>query len=139
MNAGYRIERSVVDPDYTSVVYFPVQEGFFDRSKDDVSVWEQTHNAADMQRYWADNSVSITVTFKAHESAEVRRVLEAFETQLKSVSFLPLSDHRYEQAPYQEIDRQTYLAEIAQLRPVVWQSSVHEADEKYCTNDTCVI
>jgi len=62
-DAGYRIEPASSDPLRTSVVYFPVTHMKGTVSKKDVSIWEQFTNAVDMQHYWADNQVSITITY----------------------------------------------------------------------------
>jgi ribonucleoside-triphosphate reductase (thioredoxin) len=102
--AGYRIEESVYG-DNTWVVYFPVHQENFERSKDDVSVWEQMENVAQMQYYWADNQVSATITFTPEEANDIPKILELYEPRLKSISFLPLTDHNYAQAPYQTITR----------------------------------
>ena len=101
--AGYKIEESVTG-DNTMVVYFPIAEPNFDRAKANVTIWEQLENAAQMQHYWADNQVSITVTFNPEqESRDIPNALEMYESKLKVVSFLPSRDHSYKQAPYQEI------------------------------------
>ena len=60
--AGYQIEDDSYS-DNSYVVEFPVHEEYFDRSKNDVSIWEQAENAAAYQKYWSDNQVSITITF----------------------------------------------------------------------------
>ena len=54
----------------TVCVEFPVHEPYFQKGKRSVSMWEQLEMAAQYQHYWADNSVSITVTFKPEEEAE---------------------------------------------------------------------
>lgn len=136
--AGYRVEESVYG-DNTWVVYFPVHEENFDRSKTDVSIWEQLENAAQMQYYWSDNQISVTVTFKPEEANQISKALEMYETRLKSVSFLPLTDHEYEQAPYQEIDEAEYLKAVAKLKPLVLVGDTHEAEEKFCTTEACEI
>src|SRR5690606_22432341 len=92
--AGYRIEESVYG-DNTWVVYFPVHEENFSRSKTQVSVWEQMENVAQMSYYWADNQVSATVTFRPEEAVDIPYALELYESRVKSISFLPLTDHSY--------------------------------------------
>ena len=57
---------AVVYSPNTVVVEFPIKEKFFERSKNDVSLWEQLENAAMYQKHWSDNQVSITVTFKPY-------------------------------------------------------------------------
>jgi len=119
--AGYRVEESVYG-DNTLVVYFPVMTEHFDRSKSDVAVWEQVENIAQMQFYWADNQVSATVTFKPEEAKDIPRILELYETRLKSIRFLPLRDHNYPQAPYQEISQETYENAHARIKHLDFHS-----------------
>ena len=69
--AGYNIEDDKYCPN-TVCVEFPVREPYFSKGKKDVSMWEQLETAAQYQYYWADNSVSITVTFKPEESGQIR-------------------------------------------------------------------
>lgn len=135
--AGYHIEESVYG-DNTWVVYFPVKTENFDRSKNDVSVWEQVENVAQMQYYWADNQVSATITFKTEEARDIPRILELYETRLKSVSFLPMVDHTYAQAPYQEISKEMYEHAVARLQPLDFSNMfTDEAQDLYCDGDKC--
>lgn len=137
--AGHRIEESVYG-DNTWVVYFPVREKFFNRSKTEVSIWEQVENVAQMQYYWADNQVSVTVTFRPEEAGDIPRILELYETRLKSISFLPLTDHSYPQAPYQEITEETFLAASAKLQPVVFgELNTDELQDMFCDSEKCVV
>jgi len=140
VDAGYTVELDVYSDD-TSVVSFPVQEEHFIKSKFDVSVWEQFMNAADMQYWWADNQVSITISFKESERHEIANCLETFETRLKSVSLLPLenSKHGYVQAPYIEITKEQYIEMTSKLKHLDLSGAVHEADDKFCDGDTCTI
>lgn len=136
--AGYRVEDDAYDST-GYVVYFPVKAEYFDRSKNDVTLWEQLENAAAMQHYWADNQVSVTVTFKPEEAKDVRRALECYETRLKSVSFLPLEDHGYTQAPYITITKDEYELAMSALRPLRLVSDTHEVVDAYCDGEKCVI
>ncbi len=137
--AGYRVEESVYG-DNTWVVYFPVESNEFDRSKRDVSVWEQVENIAQMQYYWADNQVSATVTFTPEEAKDIPRILELYETRLKSISFLPVKDHNYPQAPYQEITGETFHMAVARLGHLDFSSlNTNEAEDLFCDGDKCEI
>jgi len=137
--AGYRIEESVYG-DNTWVVYFPVKEKYFRRSKSEVSVWEQVENVAQIQYYWADNQVSATITFKPEEAKDIPYILELYETRLKSISFLPLREHNYAQAPYQEITSETYEQAVSRLKPIDFQAiNTDEAQDLYCDGDRCMI
>ena len=136
-NAGYHIEESVYG-DNTWVVYFPVRTENFDRSKNDVSVWEQVENVAQMQYYWADNQVSATITFRKEEARDIPKILELYETRLKSISFLPLVDHQYAQAPYQEISKEMYEHAVSRLKPLDFSNMyTDEAQDLFCDGDKC--
>lgn len=137
--AGYRIEESVYG-DNTWIVYFPVNERFFSRSKTGVSVWEQMENVAQMQYYWADNQVSATITFKPEEAKDIPFILELYETRLKSISFLPLTEHNYAQAPYQEITRESFELALSKLKPLDFSMlNTDEAQDLFCDGDKCEI
>ena len=135
--AGYRLEESVYG-DNTWVVYFPVKHDMFERGKMDVSVWEQVENVAQMQYYWADNQVSATITFKAEEANDIPRILELYETRLKSVSFLPLQDHTYAQAPYQEITEEMFVHASSRLKALDFSTlNTDEAQDMFCDGEKC--
>lgn len=136
---GYKVEEDKYSPN-TVCVEFPVKEEFFDRAKKDVTMWEQLELAAQMQQYWSDNAVSATVTFRPSEKEEIAHALELYETRLKSISFLPMNDHGYEQAPYEEITKKEYDALVAGITPVKGNGDIeHDTDERFCSNDTCVL
>lgn len=143
--AGYPIEFSAYgktqeEREGTSVISFPVHEPMFYKKKDEVSAWEQVKNCVDYQRVWADNNVSITVTFKKEEAKDIPVILEAFESELKSISFLPLSDHGYDQAPYEECDKDTYEAMAAKItKPDFSVISRGQAPKGsvFCDGDKC--
>jgi hypothetical protein len=137
--AGYFIE----DDKYSKnsvVVEFPVKEEHFDRGKEDASIWEQAENAAAYQKYWSDNQVSITITFTPEEADQIEHVLECFEDKLKAVSFLPIKEHGYEQAPYEKISKAKYEEMSSKLKPLNLSSTADRAiGEKYCDSDSCEV
>ncbi|MFX1455310.1 MAG: fused protease/ribonucleoside-triphosphate reductase [Promethearchaeota archaeon] len=131
-DAGYKIEEDLYSPN-TVVAEFPIHEKYFDRSKNEVSIWEQAANAADYQKYWSDNQVSITITFKQEEADQIKHVLDAFEDKLKSVSFLPIKEHGYKQAPYEEINQETYEEMIENIKPLnLDETRDREIGSKFC-------
>lgn len=135
--AGYRIEDSVYG-DNTLVVYFPVKQAVFERSKNDVSIWEQVENVAQMQYYWADNQVSATITFRPEEAKDIPKILELYEPRLKSISFLPLVEHNYAQAPYQEITSEMYYVAVSKLGLLDFRNlNTDEASDLFCDGDKC--
>lgn len=141
--AGYKIEPCYGSETTTMVVEFPVKIGDNIRAVKDVSIWEQVALAAFMQRYWADNQVSCTVTFKKSEGDQIKNVLNFYQYQLKGISFLPLLEEgtTYRQMPYEAITEKKYDELIAKLDPIKFKGIKNEeADvERFCNNDVCEI
>ena len=139
INAGYNVEDDQYSPN-TSVVEFPVKEPHYEKGKRDVSMWEQLEIAAQYQNYWADNAVSVTVSFKPHEADQIRSALEMYETRLKAVSFLKYEETGYEQAPYESITKEKYEKMKSQITPITRiDDEEGGSGTKFCTNDTCTI
>ncbi len=136
---GYNIEKCAYSPN-TMVVEFPVHEPYFNKGKRDVSMWEQLEIAAQYQHYWADNSVSVTVSFKPSEGSQIKEALEMYETRLKAVSFLKYEETGYEQAPYEPITKEKYEEMNSKITPFQ-RALVNTAGKgtKFCDGDTCVI
>jgi ribonucleoside-triphosphate reductase len=137
--AGYRVEESVNDKK-TLVVYFPVKEKNFTKSKFDISLWEQLTLVKELQYYWSDNAVSCTVTFKPEEAKDLQSAIEYFSPYVKTLSFLPLEDHNYAQAPYQAITEEEYKKYSKQVKKLNLKNEKEKAlGEKYCSNDSCAV
>ncbi len=125
----------------TMVAYFPIEEANFTKGKEEQTLWEQMENASKMQYYWSDNAVSVTVNFKPQEANQIQGALEHYETRLKTVSFLPLEDHGYVQAPYITINEKSFKEYSAKLKPITFIETASE-DKKIeggCDSDKCNI
>lgn len=142
--AGYLVEPASESPDTTVVVAFPIHS-LAKRSEKDVTLFEKANLAAIAQRYWSDNSVSVTLSFDpAKEGEHVGTVLSMYEGQLKTVSFLPQGNFTYPQMPYTEIGELDYKAAQDTLMPVdlspIYAGQALDATgEAYCTTDACEV
>ena len=68
----------------------------------------------------------------------IARALPLYEGRLKSVSFLPLDDHGYAQAPYQTIDEAEYKRATAKLKPInLGSTASQEAIDMWCDGEAC--
>lgn len=123
------------------VAYFPVQEKNYTKSKFDISLWEQLCLARELQDKWSDNSVSITVTFKPEEVKDLKSAIEYLAPYVKTLSFLPLKDHGYAQAPYQKCNAEEYELYSKSLKRLRLTSlrGAKAQGERYCNNDVCEI
>lgn len=140
--AGYHVEPAVND-ETTAVVSFPVR-GPQVRVESEVTVWEKMNLAAEMQRWWADNQVSVTATFNPKtESDQLGNVIRAFEGQLKAVSFLPIADGIYDQMPYERVSPAEHDRMAAAVGPVDWDALYRtdrsEDGDRYCSSDRCEV
>lgn len=142
--ANYRVEPASESPDTTSVVFFPIKSDA-ERAENDVTIFEKMSLAAVAQRYWSDNSVSVTISFDAEKEKEhVGTVLHMYDGQLKTVSFLPQGNFTYPQMPYTQISEEEYLEATKDLFPIdftgVYAGMAADAiGESYCTTDSCEI
>jgi len=135
--AGYKIEPDHYSPN-TMCVEFPVHEEHFIKGKREVTMWEQLEIAAQYQHYWADNSVSVTVTFKGEEAGDLKTALEMYETRLKAVSFLRYQETGYVQAPYEPITREQYEEMSSKITPIQrFNTNEGGAGTKFCDGEYC--
>jgi hypothetical protein len=139
IEAGYPVEKDKYSPN-TVCASFPVKEEGFSRGKREVSMWEQLELAAQLQHYWADNGVSVTITFKSHEAQDIKHALNLYQTRLKAVSFLRYEETGYEQAPYEPISKELYQELSNNITPIQYLvTSQGGSGTKYCENDSCTI
>lgn len=144
-DANYRVEDATESPDTTVVIYFPIRS-LAKRSEADVPLFEKANLAVLAQRYWSDNSVSVTLSFNPEKEADhVGLVLGMHEGQLKTVSFLPmLEEGAYKQMPYTKMTEAEYDAQTGDLFEVdlnsIYNAGALEAlGEAYCTTDSCEV
>jgi len=137
-NAGYPMEVDVYDSS-SMVVEIPVSVKC--KTVDQVSIWEQVALAAFIQKWWADNQVSCTVTFKPEEAKEIPAILEYYKYDLKAISFLPkVEQGAYAQMPYEAITKEEYMKRYASTKPFsVGTVSQDSKPELYCDSEKCVI
>lgn len=143
--AGYTVEIAGENPETTVVVYFPIRS-LARRSEQDVTLFEKASLAATAQRWWSDNSVSVTLSFDPESEADhVGAVLGMYEGQLKTVSFLPmLKNGAYAQMPYSSISDKDYrqasvYLEKVDLSTVYSGGAVDAVGEEFCTTDFCEV
>ena len=118
--AGYSVVPAIGQEDTTVVVEVPVKLPANVRVQSEVSMFEQLSLAAFLQRYWADNQVSCTVTFDpVSEGPHIAQMLQYFQYQLKGVSMFPKQDYsKYPQLPYEAISEDVYNEMTRDLKPI---------------------
>jgi ribonucleoside-triphosphate reductase len=109
VESGVPAERDVMKPDSTTVFSFPMKSPDGAVTRTQMTAVEQLELWKTYAIHWCEHKPSITVSVKEHEWMDVGSwVYENFDVA-SGVSFLPHSDHTYQQAPYQDIEPDEYL------------------------------
>jgi len=145
IDLGFPAEPCVMKPDHTMVFSFPMKaEGSITRN--DMTAIEHLELWLTYQRYWCEHKPSITVTVRDHEWMEVGAWVYKHFDEISGISFLPHSDHSYQQAPYQECSKQQYEEALAKMpKDVDWSllknyektDSTKSSQTMACSADGC--
>ena len=148
INQGIPAEPCVMKPDTTTVFSFPVQAPQDCVTRNDMTAVEQLETWLTYQRHWCEHKPSVTITVRDEEWLEVGAFVYKHFDEMSGVSFLPHSDHTYQQAPYQECSKETY-EELAEKMPksIDWSGlALYELEDNTsgmqtmaCSADSCEI
>lgn len=143
---GFYVEDDVTKPDSGDVFYFPVKAPEHGVFRNDMTALDQLEHYLMVLENWCDHNASITVYYRDAEFLDVGAWVYRNFDRVNGVSFLPHSDHIYQQAPYQEITAEEY-AEWEKKVPqgVDWTELEESTDETIaskelaCTAGACEI
>jgi len=108
IDAGIPNEPEVNSPDTTVVFSFPMKSPEGSICVNDVKAIPQLEHWKLYQEAWCEHKPSVTIYVEEDEWMDVGAwVYENFD-YMSGVSFLPKSDHVYQQAPYEEISEEEY-------------------------------
>lgn len=107
---GFAIEDDVMRPESTAVVSFAMSAPDSAITRDQVSALEALELWLLYQREWCEHKPSVTVTVRDDEWMEVGAWVYAHFDEVSGISFLPHSDHTYQQAPYQDLTAEQFAA-----------------------------
>ena len=108
IEAGVPHERCVMKPDSTTVFSFAMRSPINAVTRTQMTAVEQLELWKTYALHWCEHKPSVTISVKENEWMDVGAwVYENFDVA-SGVSFLPHSDHSYQQAPYQDIDVDEY-------------------------------
>lgn len=132
---GVPCEPDVMKPEATLVFSFPIKSPENSVFRNDLTAIEQLEHYLLVRNNWCEHNPSITVYVRENEWLEVGAWVYKHFDELGGVSFLPHSDHVYRQAPYQEIDEQTYL-DLKNKMPVIDWTKLAEYEKEDMTTGT---
>lgn len=134
-NQGFPVEDCVLKGDTTDVFSFPVQGPPVAVFRNDMSAIDQLEHYLMFKNHWCEHNPSITVYVRDAEWLAVGDWVYRNFDDVGGVSFLPHSDHSYQQAPYQEITEDEYHALAAKMPQFDWEG-LREFEKEDTTKNT---
>ena len=145
---GVPSEPDFMKPDGQTVFSFPMKSPSTSVIRHEMTAIQQLEMWLTYQRYWCEHKPSVTVSVKDDEWMEVGAFVFKHFDEMSGVSFLPHSDHTYQQAPYQDCTEKEYNAMLDKfVYDINWDSlDDYEKEDTTagsqtfaCSGDTCEI
>lgn len=125
------------------VVEFPAEAPVGTTLASEMTAIDQLEWVTWAQRNWADNMVSVTVTYRDEELPGIRDwMAEHYDREVKSVSFLRYSEHGFKLAPYEPIDEAEFKRRVAAVKrdsSPIEMLGTSEIDESDCVGGACPV
>lgn len=142
--SGIPVEDDVMSPS-TKVFSFPIKSPDGAVVASEMGAMEQLELWEIYQDFWCEHKPSMTCYYRDEEFLEVGQWLYNKFDKISGVSFLPYSEHTYQQAPYEPISKEEY-AEMAANFPtemswdITEESDMTEGSQTLaCTGNNCEI
>jgi ribonucleotide reductase alpha subunit len=130
------------DDKNTMVVEFPCKYPEGTKLAKDMTAIDQLETIKEIQHYWSDNAVSVTIYYRLNELEDIKEWLRKnFKHNIKTCSFLLHSEHGFAQAPYEEISEEKYNELIKKVIPITSGNIMSEDDTQMeeCKGGICPI
>ncbi|ADW08436.1 ribonucleotide reductase [Puniceispirillum phage HMO-2011] len=134
MSQGIPAEPDVFKPDSTTVFSFPMKSPTGAVTRTEMTAIEQLDLWLLYQRHWCEHKPSVTITVKEDEWFEVGAWVYKNFDEVSGISFLPFDDHTYQQAPYQDIDEETYNELLTKMPDSVDWSRLQDFEKEDTTS-----
>ena len=145
---GIPFEADITKPDSVTVFSFPMKSPSGAITRTEMSAIEQLELWKLYALNWCEHKPSVTISVKEEEWMEVGSWLYDNFDIASGVSFLPFSDHTYQQAPYQDIEAEEYLEWSGRVPSALdWtkfskyekEDNTSGSRELACTADACEV
>ncbi len=139
---GFPCEPDVMNRNHVMVFSFPVKSAENAVFRTDITAVEHLETWLLYQDYYCEHKPSITVSVKEDEWLEVASWVYKHFDRMSGISFLPYSDHVYQQAPYQECTKEEYEAFLLKMpKNVDWKdlSKYEKTDETIGTQELACV
>ena len=145
---GIPNEPCVFKGDTTTVFSFPVKSPNKAITRNDMTAIEQLEMWLTYQRSWCEHKPSVTISVRDDEWMDVGAFVYKHFDEMSGVSFLPHSDHTYQQAPYQDCGKHDYEMLLSCMPDKIDWSKLSEYEQEdntvamqtmACSGDVCEI
>ena len=144
---GVPVEDCLMDKyKQTAVFSFPIKSPRGCITRDDRTALEELETWLTYQRHWCEHKPSVTINVRDHEWLEVGAWVYKNFDEISGISFLPHSDHSYQQAPYQEVDKETFRQALKETPQLIEFEELIEDDDNTegaqtlaCTGISCEV
>lgn len=135
---GVLCEDEIGREDSGAVFYFPVKAPEGSVTADGIKALAHLRLWLTYRRHWCEHNPSITVQVLPEEWPRVGAWLYDHFEEICGVTFLPRSDHSYQQAPYQQITEAQYEEWLVKHPMPVMTEEYWKELSKYETGDSTV-
>ena len=148
IQSGIPAEPAIGNEDNMTVFSFPVQSPRGALTRDSLTAVEHLELWKTYAENWCEHKPSITISVKEHEWLEVGDWVYKNFDHISGVSFLPHSDHTYQQAPYTECSKKEYESLVAKMPDTIdWnglknievEDTTTGSQELSCTGEVCEV
>ena len=147
IDSGIPAEADFMKPDTQTVFSFPMKSPKKSVKRDDMTAIQQLQTWLTYQRYWCEHKPSVTISVRDDEWMEVGAFVFKRFDEMSGVSFLPHSDHTYQQAPYQECTEAVYNDFSSKFGHIDWDKfrdyekvdTTSGSQTFACSGDSCEI
>ena len=144
-DSGVPSEPDFMKPDGQTVFSFPMKSPKTSVFRDDMTAIQQLQTWLTYQRHWCEHKPSVTVSVRDDEWMEVGAFVFKHFDEMSGVSFLPHSEHTYQQAPYQECTEDVYNDFSSKFGHIDWtrfqdyekEDTTNSSQTFACSGDTC--
>lgn len=132
---GFPSEPCVTRGDTTTVFSFPMKSPVDAITYKDYNPLDHLELWLTYQKHWCEHKPSVTINYTDKDFLSIGQWVWDNWDLISGISFLPHSDHVYEQAPFEAIDMETFL-EMDEKMPsyIEWADLSHYELEDTTTN-----
>lgn len=143
--SGVRNEPEIFHRESQAVFYFPTKAPEGSLTNDSVNAASHFELYLVYRKHWCEHNPSTTIYYTDGEFLELGNLIWNNWGDIGGISFLPKSDHVYEQAPYMPITKEEYEQAAANFPKIDWEKfyefekedSTRNQHDLACTAGVC--